>query len=753
MPSSVQLAALAASALVAACVVLWFAKRARVDTVRVVHGDPEALGEAAPRAPRLAPVSSSALHAFDAQRPIFPPSAFQRRPIDLKQLTLLFPGQGGNTEYDPQDYFHPLGSAEFTLRFPEHPNSPLAIRTNAYGHKTSAPLRDARAELRVFVAGDSHANGVCEGEETFAARLEQRLIAAGRDGEVINAAWGGYSFLHYLGSLERHLVLQPDIAVMAAYGGNDFHEVLQIHHWMAGTTRPWKGPEYRAHVEDGALIHNGAVYQGFFALSYFAEHPDQVEVALQVARDVSLEFAITCWRHAIHPIFVYIPPAHEVEWDEHRDTFEAVREHFGLDAHELELFRRMGDSYLAYLRSLRVDVVDMRPTFVRRERKYYWKDDLHIALDAHDSIAAELEPLVQAARPRGAQRVRLAVDPPAAGALLSHGAARSAPARLPFATAQSRSAGSPLVELKDDAWRLDWPSESERAALYTLTGLHRADSNPLFTYRTGLGPQPNAPAFSTNALAFVWGSDGKAPRTKPRVVLLGDETVFGPTSIGEPCGALVEARLEVECMDATTLGHGPLQYLGMAHSLARVKPEVVLLQWSPGDLLEGGTSEERLLALRNAGERESDGGRGPLDLSLPITPEQVESHWTEQPPGVRSALESSLRAVLELARRCRAMGAELGVVVVPHALDPRAATVDAADGPRRVRALLDGATGSFVRTLRFHGIDIVELAELSALGPEHFEPDERLSAAGRARLAEVLADRAAALLDRYARWR
>lgn len=308
------------------------------------------------------------------------------------------------------------------------------------------------------------------------------------------------------------------------------------------------------------------------------------------------------------------------------------------------------------------------------------------------------------------------------------------------------------MDLGDGAFELDWPSAEELRELYALTPLHRSDPKALFTYRPGLAAQPRAPSFHTNALTLVAGSDGKGPRDKPRVVLVGDEYVFGPHARGEACGALVEQQLAVDCMDATTSGYGPHAYLGAVESLARAKPQAIVVQWSPNDLFEAFEFERNLGVLR--GERTlAKGGALPrIDVSERPSASSIVQRWTQNPGGASSALEAALRAVLELRRRCDTAGIPLLVVVLPAPTDPRSGASRATDGEQEFD-LLASATGSFARTLNFWGVDVVEFADVAVLSPEHFEADGSLAPTGRAELARVVATRLAHALDPFSAWR
>ncbi|HEX6885992.1 MAG TPA: SGNH/GDSL hydrolase family protein [Planctomycetota bacterium] len=343
----------------------------------------------------------------------FPPSTFLRRPLSPEEVELLFAlGQREFDVYDPHCYFVKRAGLEGRRDWPEHPEGHYAWRTNSLGLRGSAEPAPTSPDLRVLVVGDSHTEGVCLDAETFPARLEQGLRQAHPDRtiEVLNAARGGYSFFQYLGALERALELEPDVLVVGIYGGNDFEEVLTPHHYFQGTLRPPadKFRELRARALKG---HVASIGQALNSVKYFATWPDQVDVALQAIRDCCTEIQALCLRRSIHPVFVFIPSAAEIEPDGHPKLREALAM-LEVSPEDLRTSERMADSLLAFLRQRGLDVLDMRPVFRSTDVLLYWKADLHSNLEALRLIAAELLALFERRGLVLGQRVRAAPGRP-----------------------------------------------------------------------------------------------------------------------------------------------------------------------------------------------------------------------------------------------------------------------------------------------------------------------------------------------------
>jgi len=144
------------------------------------------------------------------------------------------------------------------------------------------------------------------------------------------------------------------------YGGNDFSNALTLFHQYNGTTRPPGTMLYREAI-DAVMAREdlkAPMAQAFSAYKYFDTHPDQMEVAAQVARDVTTEILVTCMRHSVHPVFVYIPSMADTEWDTMGAQFDELQGVLEVGPTGLESADRIADSYLAFLRERRVDVID-----------------------------------------------------------------------------------------------------------------------------------------------------------------------------------------------------------------------------------------------------------------------------------------------------------------------------------------------------------------------------------------------------------
>lgn len=377
----------AASAIAAAAVfAVWKRSRAS-DTIAVQIVDPQEV------------LRSSVAHRSDAQpasvaeaaREI-PAAAWRlaRRPLSRQELETLFPGHTNHTEYDLVSHFRIKPNSDLLTKFEEHPQGEFHKLTNSLGLVSDREVREQRPESRVLVIGDSHAAGVCGYRESFAGHLEDLLVAKGRDAEVLNASCGGYSFYQYLGALERTIDLAPHVLVLAVYGGNDFDVALGAYYYFAGTPRPWKPGIERDALVSGGQIHNGAVFQAFSALAYFSHHPEQVDVALAIARDATADIATLCARNSITPLVMYIPSAVEVEWAPNAELFGQLKQHFKLEDADIARGGELGDRYLASVRELGLETLDLREHFADPAAKYYWRSDFHLALDGHRVAAEQL---------------------------------------------------------------------------------------------------------------------------------------------------------------------------------------------------------------------------------------------------------------------------------------------------------------------------------------------------------------------------
>jgi hypothetical protein len=759
----VRILTLALSSLFAAGMVgaaLYWLRRRPVDSVRLEHVDADKLFANRAAAPTAAGAPTRGEPALGAKSPLFPASTLKRRTLTNEELTLLYPNREQRNDLDPQTHYRYQGGLKMHMTFPEYPGGGFDMRTNSLGLRENREVLPQQPDLRVLVTGDSHSDGVCDADQTYTHVLE-RLVAAARPGksiEALNASVGGYTFYNYLGALERYLPLAPDVFIVGVYGGNDFEEMLTLYHYFEGTKRPPGAADYNPQIQAAVAVCRPALSQAFLSLKYFQHNPGEIEVALQGARDISTEMVVTCLRNGIHPIFVYIPPMHSVEFEQHRKIFEDLAHALELEPDDLRITDRMADSYLAYLRSIRVDVLDMRDEFAASKEELYWQADHHINLKGHEQIARSLLPLLEAVYPPDATRVRgvgthteaAPIDTTRSPPTSAPGPANSAPAphtALP-APAAVKVSGDPLK-----GFTLA-PEEVEQ--LFQLRADQEYDTKSLFRYASKLSRSIGRASFATNSLGLLGAEEPSS--AQPNVLLLGDEVVYAPGDDGPTCGVLIErAHGQVKCLDACTAGYGLFNYLGTLDRLSDLKPaEVVLVVDATSDL-SSVVPAFRATQLERDSKRPPREQRNPRDKPLddgqPKPGEQrliqAGRVFQERPGTMLVATRYAAEVVLEIDRRCKARGMSLSVVVVPPASDPR--VQGAAGTVAKARAALEGAEdallplaqlhAAFIATLKEHGVSVLDFGDTISAAPEPLVDANtlRLNGSGRVALAKLIA--------------
>ncbi len=101
---------------------------------------------------------------------------------------------------------------------------PLLLAAFAVVANAAEPARPAAKPLRIVTLGDSITKGVRPGvkaEETFAARLEAGLRAAGVEASVVNVGIGGERTDQALKRLAKDVLAQQPGLVTIMYGTND----------------------------------------------------------------------------------------------------------------------------------------------------------------------------------------------------------------------------------------------------------------------------------------------------------------------------------------------------------------------------------------------------------------------------------------------------------------------------------------------------------------------------------------------------
>jgi lysophospholipase L1-like esterase len=722
--------------------------------------------------PRPPPAAQAPLAAFptpdpgpsplEVERPVFPPSAFRRRPMAPEAVQDFFHQPPQFIEHDPHCYFRFRASLDLGRTWPDDPEGGWRMVTNSFGLREDLDVARGRPDLRVLVTGDSHTDGVCPNADSFPNVLERALAASCPEStvDVLNAGKGSYSFYNYLGVLERFLPLRPDVFVVAVYGGNDFVEVLGLQHHFAGTpaadpTRYWTQVERARGPGDNCLA------QSFLALKHFAHYPEEMEVALQAARDVTTEIQVTCQRQGIRLIVAYLPPLPDVVWGRRQGVFERVAAALELRPEDLELTDRMADSYLAFLRQQRIVCLDLRPAFRAAQEPLYWEQDDHISLAGHRLVAQELQPLVEEVFPEGARRVRAApgsaLDPASseALALASPGYAGLQPEGRAMAFLVADASGPQILR---------WPlSLAELEALGAAPGpLVEVAPGGGTRYRPHLEasrPRAEPPGgtwtLRTNALGLR--RDGELSAEKPalRVIVSGDELVSGACANADAFPARLEERLAArsggaECLDAAVPGHGPYDAVATLERLCELRPDVLVAVFYGGDdFLEAARDHGHF---HGAAPPDARAWKSGLERARKTDADATRRFlaalklFQEDQRAARRGLEAAIGAAQELDSICRAKGIRLVVVYAPPSIDVdparRAVLRPAIEAlglePYGLRTV-ERLAARYLAALREGGIELLDLTPLlRSLEHGGLEGGDRLGPQAHRALAEAL---------------
>ena len=319
----------------------------------------------------------------------------EEMPVELAER--FFPGIGRRLVYDPVAYFFTRPHMNSRVRFGEHPDGGFRVVTNSLGMREDGELAAAPPALRVLVTGDSHTDGVCNNDESFANLLEVglRSVLSIDDVEVLNAGCGSYNFHNYLGLYEKFRELEPDVFLVCVYGGNDFKGDLKTVAWNRRLQLPEFSKTYRGRQRRALLRHPNAFAQAFQQLAWFEDVPQVADLALTGAQDVLGELALRCAEDGVELVVAWLPPASDVEWEVHATKFDALTDLFELDAAALARNDTLADTVLATLGHLEdVHTVDLREPLRDGGGPYFWKSDLHLNTAGHRRVARALLPVV-----------------------------------------------------------------------------------------------------------------------------------------------------------------------------------------------------------------------------------------------------------------------------------------------------------------------------------------------------------------------
>lgn len=325
---------------------------------------------------------------------------FRLEPIDEAVARGLFSMDLPALVFHPACYYRYRPGLDHQVPWPEHPEGSWRRVTNGIGLRRDDDRNFADADLRILVAGDSHTDGVCNNSESFVALLEGLAAARspGRRVVALNTGVSGYSFYNYLGVLEEALGgahgAPPDVFVVAAYGGNDFVGTLRPHHYFRGTRNPPRRMHYWERIQAAARISTPALGQGLNQTAYFAENPEQIEVALEATRVLLSRMQERCLEHGVRMVVLHIPAAFHNPWPELEGQLGRALAALELERSDLELALELEQAMAEHLADLGVEYVDLTDPFRAAAEPCYWRRDLHINLHGQRLVAEILDEIL-----------------------------------------------------------------------------------------------------------------------------------------------------------------------------------------------------------------------------------------------------------------------------------------------------------------------------------------------------------------------
>ena len=324
----------------------------------------------------------------------YPQTTLQRFELTEEQTRLLLPQLRHEwNRFDPLMYFGYEPGLDQYIAFDEHPAGGYRVRTNSLGMRRDTEVSSEKPDWRILVAGDSHADGVCNNSETFSALLEVALEArtpASRV-EVLNAARGGQSPFNYLGTLEKFADLEPDVFLLWFTGSNDFVDPLYLGRVFRGHPRLGLPEEVEALRERAREVDLSLYTAGIHSASYFLSQPEQVDYSLALCRDILLEVSLVCRDKGIEPWIVYLPPPAFLIPRERLSGLAPMLEILGFSLEPLaQQAATMGAKFRELCASLELPCLDLEPALARDVQSCFYPRDLHLCPAGQRVVCAAL---------------------------------------------------------------------------------------------------------------------------------------------------------------------------------------------------------------------------------------------------------------------------------------------------------------------------------------------------------------------------
>ena len=333
--------------------------------------------------------------------------ALGRIPIELELATKLFGLDHPYNRYDSQAYYTHELNLDLRRSFKEHPDGSWTMRTNAHAMRRDTEPDTTAPDLRVLVVGDSHVDGICNNAENLCAIAESALEAEYPNAsiEILNAARGGHSPWNYLGVIEKHLALVPDVVVVTLFGGNDFTDVLLLAHAFEGTISRGLTPASKARRKEALAKSRYVLGQGYGSLLFFKDRPAELDFALETTTRILDQIEQTCRDAGAELLLLYLPSPLSLHFADPPRGKPEVRAILELSVEDLARSHTLKTSILRAATELGITTHDLTPTLEECADACFWKTDLHLSVFGHQRIGSLLADLLQSL-PGAADRLR-----------------------------------------------------------------------------------------------------------------------------------------------------------------------------------------------------------------------------------------------------------------------------------------------------------------------------------------------------------
>jgi len=326
------------------------------------------------------------------------PPPLLREPMGEETASVFFPRpQQVGDVFHTALFYRMVANQDRPWPFDEYPGGVIELRTNHLGMREDEDVRADEPDLRILVVGDSQTAGVVPNRESYTNVLEARLAAARPDRgvEALNAAVGGSNPYSYLGMLEVYAELEPDLVLVAVFGGNDFSPMMPLQRYFHRRPAHAVRPYTEKRLDDARKETGSAVPHEMGQVVYFLNNPEDVVVCKDTLAALSLEMERVCRESGARLGCLYIPTAFTAQARFVEDQLDHALERLGLDADQLRLSDEIADAWIAFLAERGIPCLDLRPAFRAAEELWFWRSDLHLNTVGHREIAERLEPFVE----------------------------------------------------------------------------------------------------------------------------------------------------------------------------------------------------------------------------------------------------------------------------------------------------------------------------------------------------------------------